>query len=497
MSVTNLVLLPVTLPSRTDECKCTKVQSTFFVFAKVQSTFFVFVKFNEQIPQDGASTSMGLCSEDQFQCGSTCFDFYDEYSDEYYEDYDYSQLHDYNYYASRYWSCDRECQATSNQCHGECPDGWVSCGSQNCRPANSSTGETWECGDSCISKSSQCNTLCPPDYPYPCCGTCSATAVSRETWQCGEDCLPRTQSCLGECSEGFFSCGAECRRDDVHRHTWTCGRECIHVDTACNGSCKSETRRVCGDKCIDSSTSCNGACPEELILCGAACVAQDSSDTMCPCEPGTLPCGPAGVLDSPAKICITQFCQTWSYSEPFCRINTDDNQQRCAEACFKYDRATGALSTTQYPEPYLNNQDCGLDISAPEGYQIFIQFLDFETDYWDDFLYIYDALTVEKREDYSEVRRETDMTPYLSSNNNIKLVFKTDSSREMRGFNATVQFIKVKQCDSDGRCVLQCPPSFMPCNGYCSLDTLGCRQKCLVFNQTTMTLTRQISGSVV
>ena len=88
------------------------------------------------------------------------------------------------------------------------------------------------------------------------------------------------------------------------------------------------------------------------------------------------------------------------------------------------------------------------------------------------------------------------MSPYLSSKNHIKLTFRTNSFNESRGFNATVQFVKTRQCDNNGRCVLQCPPSFLPCNGYCVLDTVGCHQQCLVFNQTTMTLTRQISGNV-
>ena len=66
---------------------------------------------------------MPLCSEDQFQCGSSCLDI-GEYYD--YDTYDYIQ-HDYNFYTSLYWSCDGECQDTSEQCHGECPEGWVYC----------------------------------------------------------------------------------------------------------------------------------------------------------------------------------------------------------------------------------------------------------------------------------------------------------------------------------------------------------------------------------
>ena len=225
-------------------------------------------------------------------------------------------------------------------------------------------------------------------------------------------------------------------------------------------------RRICGDRCIDPFTSC-------------------------PCEPGELPCGP---VVSSGTICIPQFCAPHRSPEPYCRTNTEDNKQRCAEACFKYDQTSGALSTTQYPAPYLNNQDCDLDLSAPEGYQIFIQFHDFQIDS-SDFFTLYDGLTEDKNQLY-EKRKGNDTTPYLSSDNNVKLTFKTGSSKEGRGFNTTVQFIKVNQCDKDGRCVLKCPLGYLPCNGYCVLETFGCRQQCLVFNQTTMTVTRQIGGNV-
>ena len=91
--------------------------------------------------------------------------------------------------ASGYWSCDGECQDTSKQCHGKCPEGWVSCGSQNCRSANSSLGDTWECGTSCISKSSQCNTNCPPD----------STTLHYSTVQCKTSCPPDHYPCCKTC----------------------------------------------------------------------------------------------------------------------------------------------------------------------------------------------------------------------------------------------------------------------------------------------------------
>ena len=196
-------------------------------------------------------------------------------------------------------------------------------------------------------------------------------------WMCGQDCIPTSKPCQGECPHGSFLCGKLCVSNRRRWFLRSCGSECINEGKQCNGSCPSHTPvhcgnttylpmsdrfyKTCGTKCIFVKYNyeiCNGSCPEGLYPCGDWCI-EDTSTDGCPCTNATIKCGHVR-------------------NDRECRLNTTTNQQRCGEACFKFNQTTGALSTAQYPERYLSDQYCSMNISAPLGYQVLITFHDFD-----------------------------------------------------------------------------------------------------------------------
>ena len=257
----------------------------------------------------------------------------------------------------------------------------------------------------------------------------------------------------------------------------TCGAACIREEKQCNGSCplhrsvpcgkttchkkdEAQSERTCGDLCLSNDVTCNGTCPKNLLPCGEKCVI-DTSSSQCDstCSAGTLKCG----------------------MEKGCRVNTTYNQERCGEACFKYNPETGALSTAQYPLPYLTNQNCVLNISAPEGYHVLVNIHEYEIR---DYFRFYEGLLTE---DQSVIP----LVPFISANNHIRIIFRTDHyNAKERGLNATLSFIKIHRCETRGPCTLSCPPGFIPCNNHCMLktSTRTCPESCLSFDTTTMIL---------
>ena len=185
------------------------------------------------------------------------------------------------------------------------------------------------------------------------------------------------------------------------------------------------------------------------------------------CSVGTLKCG----------------------SEGGCRVNSTFNQERCGEACFKFNQETGALSTAQYPLPYNTNQNCVLKLSAPEGYHVLVNIHEYELTRGS-YLRFYEGHLTGNQNPIVTLNQEKNSTSVLAFSNRMLIHFLTySSSGRGKGLNATVLFIKIHKCDYKGPCTLQCPHGFIPCNNHCMLKTTStCPEPCLTFNTTTMIL---------
>ena len=239
--------------------------------------------------------------------------------------------------------------------------------------------------------------------------------------------------------------------------------------TTCYPDDTSQSYRTCGDRCLHLTTSCNGTCPEDLLLCGEQCVTNTSS-SQCDssCSAGSMKCGTEGA----------------------CRVNSTYNQERCGEACFVYNQTTGALLTAQYPSPYLIDQNCVLNISAPEGYQVLVNIHDYDfAEPWGDYVSIYEGLSTGDQSIIESSNQDNTLASVLSASNHIHVTFQTNGYGSTKGFNATVQFVNVHQCETEGPCNLSCPPGFVSCNDHClPNNTKTCPEPCLTFNTTTLTL---------
>ena len=353
----------------------------------------------------------------------------------------------------------QDCLSTSKACEGVCKEGFFSCG-DGCKQDTEHNRRYYRsCGKECITESEQCNGSCPAHRSLPCGDTTcypQDSYYSRTYRTCRADCIRDSTQCHGSCPP--------------HKSVM-CGK------TTCYPNDTSQSYRTCGDRCLHRTTSCNGTCPEDLLLCGEQCVTNTSSSQCDPsCSAGSMKCGTEGA----------------------CRVNSYYNQERCGEACFVYNQTTGALRTAQYPSLYLNSQNCVLDISAPDGYQVLVSVLDYEFEQGPDYVSFYEGLSTGDRSIIGSSRQDNILVPMASVSNNIHVTLKTDGSVVRKGFNATVQFVKAHhQCDTEGPCVPSCPPGFVLCNNHCLLNnTKTCPEPCLTFNTTTMTIsTKNFPGT--
>ena len=106
--------------------------------------------------------------------------------------------------------------------------------------------------------------------------------------------------------------------------------------------------------------------------------------------------------------------------------------------------APGILYDGPFNTNYANNMECGRTIEAPEGYRIFLTFLEFCTEDYADALSVYDGpddsfpALVSDKSGCSEPIGDDDI---LSNGTRLYIYFSSDSSVTLSGFAIQWTFI--------------------------------------------------------
>ncbi|CAK8694480.1 unnamed protein product [Clavelina lepadiformis] len=109
----------------------------------------------------------------------------------------------------------------------------------------------------------------------------------------------------------------------------------------------------------------------------------------------------------------------------------------------KDNRSSGIISSPNYPDNYYNNLNCNWTIQAPEDKVIAVRFVYFMLE--DCSSTIYDYLQINDGEELDGQRlfcesEENNAKNFVSSTNQLRLRFVSDSSVTAKGFNLTWQF---------------------------------------------------------
>uniref|UniRef100_A0AC35UCW8 CUB domain-containing protein n=1 Tax=Rhabditophanes sp. KR3021 TaxID=114890 RepID=A0AC35UCW8_9BILA len=103
-----------------------------------------------------------------------------------------------------------------------------------------------------------------------------------------------------------------------------------------------------------------------------------------------------------------------------------------------YTNPTGTLTSTNYPQNYLNNLDCYYQITLPVGQKIILTINDLLTEKGYDFLRVYDGTSTNNAMIgiYQGQLGNLDANTLVSTSNSLLLWFHTDVSNVFRGWSA-------------------------------------------------------------
>ena len=173
-----------------------------------------------------------------------------------------------------------------------CAAGWTHCGidpDQGCETNLAKASDCGGCGNSCPSSAPICSGS---GSTYSCVTGCSGTLPTL----CGSTCV-NTASDPGNCTTCTHACPGVTRGQPTCSNS-ACSIQCNSGYTACSGACVDETSddnncNGCGKKCAGGEHCVSGACQctGGTHLCGATCVANDSSACGPSCTPCTAPTG--------------------------------------------------------------------------------------------------------------------------------------------------------------------------------------------------------------
>ncbi len=198
---------------------------------------------------------------------------------------------------------------SAGRCTYGCAPGYADCGATGAGCATSLAAATscGACGVSCAGAAPVCATTSDAGTTYGCATVCAAPAPTL----CGTSCVDLQSS-----SESCGACGSACSGGMVCQ-AGVC--VCATGQHLCNGTCVSNaSTNSCGStSCIAcpapvggtatcDGTGCGSACPAADVLCGAACVDEQSDSANCggcgaafacqggsTCQAGTCAC-PSG-----------------------------------------------------------------------------------------------------------------------------------------------------------------------------------------------------------
>ena len=102
-----------------------------------------------------------------------------------------------------------------------------------------------------------------------------------------------------------------------------------------------------------------------------------------------------------------------------------------------YGQSNNVLSPN-YPQEYGNDIDCRWLISSPGKKNLTLKFWDFETDYYNDDLNVFDGTNIHGNLLNTYSRDDSSPSPIVSSGSNMYLRFTSDSTYTSRGFKIEV-----------------------------------------------------------